>query len=130
MDVDCANAHVRAREDGDGDGLVPADARRHKTGKLFTLKKVQHNAMWAWARTADDNCGICRSMLTGGSIEAEANGLRPCTENADHFQIGTGACGHAFHVACMRAWLGKRPTCPICSTGEWEFVRIEKIVEF
>ena len=118
---------IRAREGGDE---APPSARRQKKGKTFTLKKVQHNAMWTWARSADDACGICRSMLTGGSIEADANGLRPCEEHAGHFSIGTGACGHSFHLSCIRTWLAKRPACPMCNSGGWSFAVIEKIVDF
>jgi hypothetical protein len=24
------------------------------------------------------------------------------------------ACGHAFHAACVAAWLERKPTCPLC----------------
>ena len=39
----------------------------------------------------------------------------------EDFAAGDGvrtlaACPHAFHAACLAAWLATKPTCPVCAT--------------
>jgi hypothetical protein len=29
-------------------------------------------------------------------------------------RVGVGACGHAFHAACIARWFARAATCPVC----------------
>jgi hypothetical protein len=49
--------------------------------------------------------------------------FEPCGESADACPIclerlarpsSRGACGHAFHTACVAEWLIRAETCPVC----------------
>jgi len=50
------------------------------------------------------NCAICLEALHRAGPSAEDRGWAP----------EALACGHAFHGACIRRWLAKAATCPLC----------------
>merc|ERR1719476_41337 len=36
----------------------------------------------------------------------------PCDDNED--EMLAPRCGHAFHKECLKSWLKRHPTCPVC----------------
>ena len=56
------------------------------------LKKMRRNICWE-----DDKCPICAEDLCerGGRVDVEP-------------------CGHSFHAGCIKKWIAKSATCPVC----------------
>ena len=64
--------------------------------------------------TTLDAADISRRAATGGDDAR-------CMVCLEDFAAGDGvrtlaACPHAFHAACLAAWLATKPTCPVCAT--------------
>ncbi|KAH0785390.1 putative ring-box protein [Histomonas meleagridis] len=69
------------------------------------------------SRNKNDNdlCSICRSLIAGPCAQCEADDvLEPCPPEI-------GACGHSYHMHCIRKWIASNPNCPICGE-KWEAV--------
>ncbi|KAF3453039.1 hypothetical protein FNV43_RR03472 [Rhamnella rubrinervis] len=49
-----------------------------------------------------------------------------CQEDyVEEDELGTLDCGHSFHIACIKQWLGYKNICPICKSTE--LVVVEKL---
>mmetsp|Transcript_71834 Transcript_71834/g.214461 ORF Transcript_71834/g.214461 Transcript_71834/m.214461 type:complete len:170 (-) Transcript_71834:51-560(-) len=70
-----------------------AVARRREPGLEELLRRLEVPAR---APAASGECPIC------------------CTSLAGKAKLASPTCGHSFHAECLRHWLRRRPTCPVC----------------
>ena len=113
------------------------------------MKKWNAVAVWSW-NVVTDTCAICRNNLheprcdrkavpTGKdsvtlvclsvgfrSIDVQAMGTQQVATDHAGLSIAWGACGHIFHLDCIKRWLRTRSVCPLCNR-EWELAKTEQI---
>ncbi|CAL5999818.1 RING-H2_zinc finger domain-containing protein [Hexamita inflata] len=74
-----------------------------KTQKIFGLKYNENFG----------DCTICKEKLIDPCMECKNFQYSNC-------QIGTGQCGHTFHLHCLNSWLENNGSCPMC-TIDWKY---------
>lgn len=50
----------------------------------------------------------------GTSVTASCDDCAICQETNANAASRINVCGHTFHTACIRPWLDRNPTCPMC----------------
>ena len=86
---------------------------------VFSLPVRCRFTVFRVAEADTENCGICKQSNSAVCIECEVEGKEDC-------DIAIGECNHAFHFHCIKEWLNKKSTCPLCAT-EWQLShRIEQ----
>ena len=88
----------------------------------FRIQEWRGVCFWQWD-TNNEQCAICRQMITSPSIEYQAN---PTPAFEAGLKVGWGVCGHVFHIDCIQRWTKKSEKCPLCSK-EWDMVKTELI---
>ncbi|CAD6343607.1 unnamed protein product [Miscanthus lutarioriparius] len=83
-----------------GHGPGPAQAQQAPPPKGLEKKAIDALPTVPFTAATASDCAICLAEF------AEGDALRVLPR-----------CGHAFHVACVDAWLRTRATCPSCRAG-------------
>ncbi|OEL23207.1 hypothetical protein BAE44_0015773 [Dichanthelium oligosanthes] len=96
----CRRRRRRGSNDSDPAAQAPPPPRGLKKKAIDALPTVPFAAVSPCSASAPAECAICLADF------AEGEALRVLPR-----------CGHAFHVACVDAWLRTRATCPSCRAG-------------
>lgn len=72
-------------------GLTEDEIRR-------CLKKINVQNLPPYSTVRDSKCSICQEEYEGED------------------ELGALNCGHAFHMSCIKEWLGQKKICPFCKT--------------
>jgi RING-box protein 1 len=133
----------------------PGEPAFQESKPFIKMKKWNAVAVWSW-NVVTDTCAICRNNLheprcdlrahmhtahcavltepasansscsSVHSIDVQAMGTQQVTTDHPGLSIAWGACGHIFHLDCIKRWLRTRSVCPLCNR-EWELAKTEQI---
>jgi hypothetical protein len=70
--------------------------------------RISENEILMEDDSDDLNCTICFSAILGGE------------------RVGVLACEHSFHVECLKSWLPRRNTCPLCQAANIAIPQYDK----
>lgn len=87
---------------------------KNQTSKVAKVLKVNAVGLWVYD-SVSEICGICRSALSEGCIECQANQE---SINVIQCQKVVGKCNHSFHSHCIQEWAKKQNNCPL-DFSEW-----------
>lgn len=107
------------RQQKQGDEVKESSSDQPRQQKVMVLK-WNGVAFWTY-NIQNDNCAICRNLMTVPCIGCEAEGQYNLSEECS---IAWGICGHNFHFHCITKWLKNQSTCPLDSKT-WEWSRME-----
>lgn len=131
--VSCTIFCIDCNEDGEVVVLkLGFGARKRMIRNSLVTKSVQDHA--------DLNPVICERALRSRDLHATSNrstvstkpdyidsdcNAQRCAICLDAFEIGENAswakntmyCNHAFHTSCIKHWLSRKRTCPVCRYG-------------
>lgn len=62
---------------------------------------------------------VISELRNEGRVGGTSKTCSICLENYSEKETVTmiSRCGHSFHATCIRQWLGKNATCPVCRTS-------------
>ena len=72
----------------------------------FEINKLNCIASFVYNLPKNNECTICRYSLNSNSLYYQDKGINS--------YIVIGDCGHAYHQECIKPWVNKNPSCPIC----------------
>lgn len=72
----------------------------------FVVNNIKILTSWGYNLPSNTDCTICRISLNTNSLYNQHKGI-------DSFVI-EGMCGHSFHHECIKPWVDKNNSCPIC----------------
>ena len=78
----------------------------------FKIKQLNISSTWVYNVPTNTDCTICRCNLSTPSIFNQEKGL-------DSYVV-SGDCLHSFHQECIKPWVDKNKSCPICSKN-WNY---------
>lgn len=78
----------------------------------FIVENIRILSSWGFNLPSNIDCTICRCNLNTNSLYYQDKGL-------DSYVVD-GTCGHSFHFECIKPWVEKNKTCPICS-AVWSY---------
>jgi predicted nucleic acid-binding Zn-ribbon protein len=78
----------------------------------FKIKKLNISSTWVYNVPTNTDCTICRCNLSTPSIYNQEKGM-------DSYVV-SGDCLHSFHQECIKPWVDKNKSCPICSKN-WNY---------
>lgn len=73
---------------------------------IFEIKKINVIALTKFNTKGTEFCTICKNNLNSNSLSNE--------EKGQDSRVINGLCGHSFHEECIKPWVKKNKTCPIC----------------
>lgn len=79
---------------------------------LFTVTDATAVAIWSW-NSSTETCAICHESLLSGCIGCGVYG------SAARCDLTWSMCSHGYHTHCIKKWIAKRDTCPLCN-APWE----------
>jgi len=78
----------------------------------FKIKQFNISSTWVYNVPTNTDCTICRCNLSTPSIYNQEKGI-------DSYVV-SGDCLHSFHQECIKPWVDKNKSCPICSKN-WNY---------
>ena len=78
----------------------------------FKIKQLNISSTWVYNVPTNTDCTICRCNLSTPSIFNQEKGI-------DSYVV-SGDCLHSFHQECIKPWVDKNKSCPICSK-HWNY---------
>jgi hypothetical protein len=78
----------------------------------FKIKQLNISSTWVYNVPTNTDCTICRCNLSTPSIYNQEKGI-------DSYVV-SGDCLHSFHQECIKPWVDKNKSCPICSKN-WNY---------
>lgn len=74
--------------------------------KKFVINNIRVLSSWSYYLKSNTDCTICRVNLNANSLYNQDKGFDSV--------ISEGLCGHTFHNECIKPWVDKNKTCPLC----------------